>query len=385
MTDPATPFDPKQVQEWFPSPTRETYFNTAGSALCPRPVRDEVVGVLDALTADVADAYRDYAPRVRLLRLCLAEMMGATPEEIAITHHTAESASIVANGIDWREGDTIITLDREYPSTVYPWMRLERERGVRLVMLEEREGRLSEDEIIAALRRERPRLFALSAVEWCSGWRFELQEIGRVCRELGTLFFVDAAQSLGFWPFDVRACHISALAGSAWKWLLGPPGQGYLYLRRGLLDEVRPVFVGSETVVNAHDYLDYNLTPRPGMRRFEYSTGNLSALVWFGAAVRFVRKLGLDEIRAHVFALQDYALERLGELGCELRGGGPAERRSGIIAFRHPTLDSPTLERTLREDAGIRARERDGFIRLSFHAYNSRLGVDALIEQLSRL
>ena len=381
-----TAFEPWAIEEWFPSPNRETHLNSAGAVLCPVPVKQEVQAFLEAYALDVGQAYKTFLPCVERLRRRLAGLMGATPEEIALTHHTAEGTGIVANGLDWRKGDAIMTLSREYPSTMYPWMHLERTRGVRLVILEEREGRLDEDEIVGALWREKPRLFALSAVEWCSGWRFDLQRIGRACRETGAFFFVDAAQSLGFWECDVRACHVSAMAGSAWKWLFGPPGQGYLYLRRGLLKEVRPTFVGSSSVIDAENYLDYKLAFQPDMRRFEYSTANLSALVWFDAGVRFLRRLGLPEIREHVFALQDYAAQRFRDLGCELRGGqGPPERRSGMMAFRCPGVDSSALSEQLKSEAGMTVPERDGFLRVSFHAYNTRAGIDALVHHVSRL
>ena len=135
------------------------------------------------MTTDGPGAYATYGPRAHRLRRNLADLMGATAPEIAITHNTAEAANIIANGIDWRPDDKILTLDREYPSTIYPWMNVEKRFGARLVLLEEKDGRLDEDAIADAIWRERPRLFAISAVEWCSGYRFDLQKIGRACRE----------------------------------------------------------------------------------------------------------------------------------------------------------------------------------------------------------
>ncbi|MFW5870293.1 MAG: aminotransferase class V-fold PLP-dependent enzyme, partial [Candidatus Sumerlaeota bacterium] len=236
-----------------------------------------------------------------------------------------------------------------------------------------------EDKIIEAIHREKPRLFAISAVEWCSGYRFDLQTIGRACREEGTFFFVDAAQALGFTDIDVRSCHISALAGSAWKWLFGPAGQGYLYLRKGLLDEITPVFVGSNSVVEPYDYLDFNFELQPDMRRFEYSTENLSALVWWEAGLRFLNQIGLESLREYVFDLQDYAAERLSELGCSLRGVGDYEKRSGIMAFAHPEAETAALRRHLLR-RGIVAQERDGCIRLAFHIYSTRSGIDLVVD-----
>ena len=367
----------------FSQPHAENYYNTAGSALMPASIRAEMADFFESQWSDNLASYGRYAPCRERLRRNLAGMMNAAaPEEVAILHHTAEGASVIANGLDWRPGDVILTLDREYPSTIYPWMNLEKLRGVRLVLLAEENGRLDEEEIAAAIRRERPRLFAISAVEWCSGYRFDLEPIGRACEECGAFFFVDSAQALGFTPMDVRAWRISAMAGSAWKWLFGPFGQGYLYLQRDLLGTVTPLFVGSESVVNHDKYLDFDFTFQPDMRRFEYSSANLSGLVWFDAGVRFVQSLDADALRDHVFALQDCAIGRLREKGCLIRGDQPPLRRSGIMAFRHPGRESRELAQHLYKSAGIFARERDGFVRLAFHLYNSEAGIDRLAAQL---
>ena len=396
----------------FPYLHRETYYNTAGASLCPSCIQRKVCRFVEDLCQENGAAYERYSPDVSNLRQGLARLLHASPHEIAILHNTAEAASIIANGIDWRAGDMVMTLNKEYPSTIYPWMMLERHRGVELVMLEERKGQLDEAEIAAQIRRQRPRLFAISAVEWCSGYRFDLATIGKACEEMGTFFFVDAAQSLGFWDLDVNACRVSAVGGASWKWLFGPAGQGYLYLNRNLLESVRPVNVGSDSVINALDYLNYDLTFHPDMRRFEFSTANLSGLVWFNAGLEFVNELGMGNIRSHVFDLQNYAIRELKALGCEVRGelrvqpsgvssvgevqnenerqksnksDDPTQtfdHRSGIMAFRHPKIASKQLSQRLASEAHIFAKERDGFVRLAFHVYNTKAGITELVELL---
>jgi selenocysteine lyase/cysteine desulfurase len=369
----------------FPDPHSVDYYNTAGLGLCPVSVRDEVKRYVDASCVEATSANQKHLHSVTDLRAQLSELLSCTAGEVALMHHTAEAANVIARGLQWQAGDAIMTLDREYPSTMYPWMNVQKLDQVRLILLQERDGRIEEDVIVDALDRDRPRLLAMSAVEWCTGYRFDLQEIGEACRRLGTFFFVDAAQSLGFWEIDVEACQISALAGSAWKWLFGPLGMGYLYLHRDLLERVTPPFVGSESVVNPREYLEYDFTFERDMRRFEYSTINLSAVVWFDAGIRFVRQHGLERIRAHVFALQDYAIQALRSIGCAVRGDLPTERRSGIMGFRHPRIPSRELATRLYREAGIIARERDGFVRLSFHLYNDRRGIDRLVNLLATM
>jgi len=375
----------KGIASEFPDPRSADYYNTAGLALCPVTVRDQVKQFVEDSCADATAASQRYARYVQDLRRRLAGLLNCADNEMALMHHTAEGANVIAHGLHWQEGDKIMSLDREYPSTIYPWMNIQRLRKIKLILLEEHDGRVEEDEIVEALARERPRLLAMSAVEWCTGYRFDLRRIGEACHELGILFFVDAAQSLGFWDIDVRGCQISALAGSAWKWLFGPLGMGYLYLRADLLDQVTPFFVGSESVVNPRQYLDYDLTFQPDIRRFEYSTINLSAVVWLHAGIHFVERQGLEQIRAHAFDLQDYALGRLRDIGCTVRGDLPRQRRSGIAGFRHPKIESRELATRLYHEASIFTRERDGFVRLSCHLFNNRQGIDRLVNQLAKM
>jgi selenocysteine lyase/cysteine desulfurase len=374
----------QDIDALFPQKNKETYFLSAGITLTPTSVLAAERAYLQMVEDSgqlAAELY--YMPHLQQLRENLAQLMhAADPAEIAFTQHTAEGTCIIANGLDWKPGDLIMSLNKEYPSTIYPWMNVAKRFNLRLELLEEKEGRVDEAEIARAIREKRPRLFAISAVEWCSGYRFDLQVIGEACREAGTFFFVDGAQALGFCEVDVQACHVSALASSGWKWLCGPHGSGCFYLRKDLLETITPTFVGSNSVVNALDYLDYNLTFLPDMRRFEYSTRNIYGHVGLNAATRFLLDVGLENLCNHVFPIQDYAIEQLKALGCEVRGGGPVEKRSGIMAFRIPGQDSLALSKKMAAESGLLAPERDGFIRLSFHLYSTTAGVDKLIEYL---
>ena len=372
-----------EILSQFVDPHREDYYNSAGITLIPTCVKQAVQVYLDDAASDLLGSFGRHMGVIERVRSTLATLMNAAkPGEVAITHNTAESVSVIANGMRWNPGDKILTLSREYPSTIYPWMNTERLYGTKLIMLEEKDGRLGEEEIIQALRTHRPRLFAISAVEWCSGYRFDLETLGRACEELGIFFFVDAAQALGFTPADVQQCRISAMAGSAWKWLFGPPGQGYLYLRQDLLESIPPVFVGSCSVPNPSDYSRFNFDFKPDAGRFEYSTGSLANNVWFDAGLRFLQMIPVADLHEHVFGLQDYAIEKLKALGCKIRGEQPRDRRSGIMAFQHPTESSEPLVKRLFKEAGIFTQERDSFVRLSFQVYSTQAGVDRLVERL---
>ncbi|MFP4580385.1 MAG: aminotransferase class V-fold PLP-dependent enzyme [Candidatus Sumerlaeia bacterium] len=375
-------FSEAEILELFPVEYAPDYFNTAGAGLTPLSVSRKVQEFMERLAHDNVAAIGMALSEHRRVREMLGAMIHANADDIALVHHTAEAANALGHGLRLGKGDKILTLDREYPSTIYPWMNLEKWTGAELVMLEEKEGRLDEAAIAEAIRQHKPRLFAISAVEWTSGYFFDLEPIGRACEEVGAFFLVDAAQALGFCGIDVERCKISALTCSAWKWLFGPAGMACMYLRRDLLDSIAPLLVGPDSMVDPEKrYFPYDFNLKPGVERFEYSTPAFVNMVWFAAALDFVREAGIDAIREHVFALQDDCMARLRKMDCLIRGDYDQARRSGIIAFRWPDMDSHRLSKKLGGQR-IYAKERDDCLRLSMHLYNTPRSIDRLFHLL---
>src|SRR5262249_47682550 len=153
--------------------------------------------------------------------------------------NTSAGFAVVANGLDWRAGDNIVTADCEFPANVIPWMRIKREFGVEIKMARESDCRLGTGEILELID-ERARVRALSFVEFASGFRNDLAAIGRYCRERDVLFVVDAIQGLGALDLDVEACAIDALSADAHKFLLGPDGVSLFYVSRRAMERVKP-------------------------------------------------------------------------------------------------------------------------------------------------
>ena len=157
--------------------------------------------------------------------------------------NTSDSLSTVANGIAWRPGDNIVTFSREFPSNVYPWLRIRDAFGVEVRMCEEREGRIDISEL-ESLIDHKTRVVAISHVQYASGFRTDLERLGRAARRHDALFVVDAIQALGVVPTDVEAELIDVAAGASHKWLLAPEGVGYLYLSDRARERIQPTLVG---------------------------------------------------------------------------------------------------------------------------------------------
>ena len=160
-------------------------------------------------------------------------------------------------------------------------MDVAKSRGVKLIMVPEEDQpdgsrAVPTEKIIQAASEPRVRLIAISHVEYASGQRHDLVTIGKFCSEHNILLAVDAIQSLGVLPVDVKAMHIDYLSADGHKWLLGPEGAGFFYCRRELIERTRPLMIGAMNVVNAQNYGDYDFTLRPDAGRFECGSSNVA-------------------------------------------------------------------------------------------------------------
>ncbi len=314
-------------------------------------------------------------------RRMYARMLGVTPQEIAITRHTAEGVNFIAQGFPWKSGDRILTVSVEYPSNVYPWWNL-RDRGVEILAVPEREGRVDFGELLDAMD-EKVRMLAISHVEFASGFAFDLDRVARACRQREVFLFVDIAQSIGLLPVDLR--HVDAAAWPTWKWLMGPIGMGGFYLASRHLETIRPSFVGTDGMVPTTDYLDYRFEFRPDARRFEYSTENALGLMGTSEALRRVGSLFVGEIRSEaarrVWTLGDQIALRLSQLGYRLYSSARAGERSGIFSFIAPG-DPHFAARSLRQ-CGVEVAVRAGRLRISPHFYNNSDDLERLFSGLS--
>jgi cysteine desulfurase / selenocysteine lyase len=298
------------------------------------------------------------------LRAAAARLINAEPGEIAIVKNTSEGVATVALGIDWRAGDRIVAFKEEFPANYFPWLKLA-EKGVEITWLSIYDPL---DRIAEAVPGAR--LLAISYVNYLSGYRVDLDAIGKLCRQHNCFFFVDAIQGMGAFAIDVRRSHIDALAADGHKWMLGPEGNGVLYVRRERLDEIEPAEFGWTNVANYADYASRDMALRSDAGRYE--CGTLNTIGCFGqrAALEFLLEIGVDEIERAVTALVDQLNGGVRERGYEVMVERTPATGSGIVSFRHPIIDSRMVVSKLRE-ARITAAPRQGWIRTSPHFYLS--------------
>ncbi len=356
------------------------YLNCASTGPLPERTR-RAIHEFTAMAArpdeSLYEAHREVPARGR--RAC-AELIGARPEEIALGANTTYGLNLAASALGLGPGDRVLLMDGEFPANVYPWLNLE-SRGV-VVEFVARDERGLPDEAAALERLARGDIRVLSAsmVNFCTGYRLDLDLVSAECRRHGTYLVVDAIQALGAVPLDVGVTSIDILACGGQKWLLSPQGSGFAYVRRELIERLDPLTVGWLAYQPSQDYgnlLDYALEPLGDARRFELGSLAFCSVDACNHSLALLLELGVPRIEHHIRNVQEALIDWVeSREDVEMVSDLDPRRRSGIIAFRVP--DPEALHRAFRS-AGITLSVREGSIRVSVHAFNSRDEMERLI------
>jgi len=371
----------------FPVLKNWNYLNHAGISPLPRCVADAMRRSVDAFEGHAYLGGVDFRD-VAQVRRSIAQLIGADPVEVAFQKNTGEAISTIAFGLDWNKGDRIVTAASEYPANIYPWMELSQRHGVELVTIAERDQSdgsraVSVDELLAAVAHPRCRMLALSHVQSPSGQRMPMEALGAFCRARGKMFCVDAIQSLGGLPVDVTRMNIDFLACGSQKWLLGPMGTGFVFIRRELMRQVRPLAVGAYSVVDPDNYGDINYTLQPDNRRHECGTPALATMMGMGAAAELLYSAGADAVEKRIRLLTDRLANGLRAKGYRVISPRDEQSWSGIVAFLPPgDADLQSIYRMLREQHKIELMVRENRLRAAPHFYNTEAQMDQLLNAL---
>ena len=359
--------------------------NHAGVAPVPQRTADAMIQFARE-AAESAYMEGHWYKQIEELRTLAAGLINVTREEIALVKNTSEGLGIVAGGVNWKEGDRIVTSAVEYPSNAYPWIDLSRRLGVELICVPERvrgDGARIIDlaELLAAADTPRTRMVTLSHVEFGSGFRNDLMAIGRFCRQRGILFCVDAIQSLGVLPLDAQAMNIDFLSADGHKWLLGPEGAGIFYCRRELIEHTHPPLIGWMNVVGALDYdhIDFHLRADAG--RFECGSWNVPGFLGLKASIELLQEEGLEAVTQRVKILTDQLVSGLRGKGYAVVSARDGESWSGIVSAVPPAGDPAAIAASLRKQR-VEIAVRGGRLRFSPHFYNTEAQVDRVLSLL---
>jgi cysteine desulfurase/selenocysteine lyase len=364
-----------RYRDEFPVTQELIYLNHAAVAPLCRRAADAIRWLADDACQFGSLHYDKWMDSYAGLRKAAARLINAAADEIAIVKNTSEGIAMVALGIDWQAGDRVVAFREEFPANYYPWLRLEK-RGVQLTWLSIYDPL---EKIADAVRGAR--LLAISFVNYLSGYRVDLEAIGKLCHEYGCFYFVDAIQGMGVFPIDVEASHIDALAADGHKWMLGPEGNGVLYIRGKWMDAIEPVEFGWTNPAHYADYSSRDMTLRSDAGRYECGTLNTVGCFGQRASIELLLEVGIENVMAAVMARAGQLERGVRAKGYEVMIERSGTTGSGIISFRHPAIEAKMMVSELRRNK-ISAAPRQGWVRASPHFYISGEDIEQVLRAL---
>ena len=365
----------------FPVTERAIYLNHAAVSAPPTSVIEAIQSQLADVSTNGSVNFRSWLAVKEKARGLVAGMLGARPEQVAFMRNTSDGLSTVGNGLQWRPGDNLVTFAGEFPSNLYPWLRLRDALDVEVRPAKERDGRVDLDELISFID-DRTRIVAISHVQFASGFRADLARLGRAARAHDALLVVDVIQSLGVIPIDVVAELVDVAAAACHKWLLTPEGVGLLYLSDRARERIQPTLVGWTSVPNPDDYGNYEQGWSEGTLPWETGTAPISLIHGLHASLKLLSEVGVPRIQAHLAMLTDHLCDRLRGRDYRVVSSRRDGEKSQIVCIQHTGSISPLELYAHLKKQNIVTAPRVDRLRISPHFYNTHEEIDQLIAAL---
>ncbi|MBI4053262.1 MAG: cysteine desulfurase [Candidatus Diapherotrites archaeon] len=379
------------------------YFDNAATSLKPRPVLEAMRHYYEDCTANIHRGVHHLSGESSRLygeaHSKVERLVNAKPGEIVFTRNATESMNLVMysllNSGYFRQGDEIVISGMEHHSNIVPWQFLERKHGIKL-KIAKLTGNFEID--MADLQEKmsaRTRLVSVTHASNTVATINPVREMGKVCHDANALFLVDAAQSVPHMPVDVKKINADFLAFSSHK-MCGPTGVGALYAKKELLEKQEPFLFGGDMIFSVQEHsATWNKLPY----KFEAGTPAIAEGIGFGEAADYIRKAGLENIRAHGKKLTKLAFEKLsGIKGIKFFNPLDAEKQGSIVLFDIPGMNCHDVALSLDETANVAIRSgmhcaeplvskfnRDGLARASFYFYNSNEEIEIFAQALRKI
>jgi selenocysteine lyase/cysteine desulfurase len=372
--------DIEKVREQFPITKSKVFLNHAAMSPPPKPVVDAIRKCSDDFSnfGETSIEWLDFG------RPIFAKLVGAKQEEIALVESTSIGLNIAANVLHYPQGSNIVTTDLEYPSVVYPWLR--KSLGAKVHYVKNINGKILLEDVEKAVD-DKTVAVAISHVEYVNGFRNDLRALSEIAHKHGAHLIVDAIQSAGVIPIDVKRDDVDFLTTACYKWLLSPSGVGYLYVKKELAEKFEPPFVGwasvKPEVFETTDFWDiWNLRLSETASRFEVGSPSILSLIGAKEAMKMLLDFGIENVENRILKLTSHLIQSVKNMGLKLLTPEEMQCRSGIVNFKVDRAKevAQTLSKT---DIVVSARANG--IRVSPHFYNTEEEIDKLAKELGRL
>ncbi len=343
------------------------YLNHAAISPMSFRVREAVNKYLERRSLKDIESY-PYAPKIVIeTKKLLADILHTTSDRIAFTLNTAEGLNILAEGLEWKEGDRILLYRYEYPSNVYPFLNQAR-KGAIIDFYDAKDHRITLDVIKEHIKPE-TKLLSISSVQFSSGYRADLESIGAFCKEKGIIFSVDGIQSVPYRSIDVTKCHIDFLSVGSHKWMMSTEGVAFVYVSERVQKLIHQSSMGWTSVKNAFDHFNFDTNRlRDDAGRYENGTLNYPGIIAMNASLKFFGEFGFDDMEKQTLYLSGLIIDMLEKRGVQVITSKNESERAGIACASIENADE--IIKRLHEK-NIIVAVRAGRLRFAPYFYNT--------------
>lgn len=371
------------VREQFPLTHERVYLNTGGLGASPYAVIEAVVAKINELERISETGHSEQL--WESVKKKAGALLGCDAEELAYTRNATEGINIVCNGLPLKRGDEVITTTHEHVGNAVPWLARQKRDGIVIKLFEP--STQSGPENLARIEHllsKRTRVISVPHATTTTGQVLPVKDIAALAKAKNIWFFIDGAQTAGMLNFNLHEIGCDAYATSGHKWMLGPKGTGWLYVRKDRLDVIQALEVGAYSD-KSHDLQTGELTLHPSAQRYEYGTLNTPLFGGLGAAIDFLQKIGMENVWRRDAALSTAFLNGLQEIApVEILSPLNQAERSAMIAFKMKNIEYLKLQSFLAEKYQLRTRGVGeggvNALRISWHLYNSFAEVNRVLE-----
>jgi cysteine desulfurase/selenocysteine lyase len=386
--------DIERARRDTPGTRQVTHFNHAGASLMPRQVVDAVHDHLQ-LEAEIGgyEAAEAHAGQLRRTYNAVARLLGCDADEIALVENATRGWDMAFYSLRFKPGDRILTSASEYGSNYVAYLQVARRTGAVVEVLPNDEyGQVSIEALRTELARGRVGLVGLTHIPANGGLVNPVEEVGRLTRDAGVPFLLDACQAAGQWPIDVKQIGCDMLSVTGRKFVRGPRGTGFLYVRRSMIEKLEPPLLDLHAARLA-ERDRYEIEPTA--IRFENWERNVAGVVGLGVAIEYALAWGIDGVRQRVTAMAERLRQSLAMIpSVAVRDRG--RTKCGIVTFTvagHNPLDVQKALRgrhinvsTLgRRSTPLEERDLDLVVRASVHYFNTEEELQRLVTAVQQL
>lgn len=355
----------------FPSATNFSYLNAANVSLMFNGAEEKIHDWFSDLSRNGSNNFTEEVEEdvFKALHRAAAELINAESSEISAGSSATELLSSLAWAISPKKGKNIVSTSSAFPSTVYPWMRVIKSTRAEMRLADAVNGFTSIDDIKKLINKE-TEVVCISHTEYSNGQTYDLIQLAEIAHQNDAILVVDATQSAGAIPIDVKQCPIDVLVSGAYKWLCGPFGSAFMYIRHNLANQLEPGLVGFRSHDNMWDLDATRIRYKNDASKFEFSTTAFGCAIGLTQSINYLNGIGIEKIYNHNLFLSDHLIKGLQKLGASIKSPLNQNDRSSIITANFEKINSERLIKALKS-AKVFVSSRKDSIRFSPHLYNS--------------